>query len=177
MKINNKSIIDLLEAEGATELTIKNVDGKLSLIVNGLTKNVDTDHQPDDNVDFSSYMKFAQEGFNENPTGSEYLDLLHCCVGISEEAGETLGHIKKHVFHDLPLDKPKIVLEFGDMLWYQANLLKLLDITLSDVLESNQIKLKSRYPNGRNKNFLLNNRDHDLETKLTADNLEKKNKH
>lgn len=41
-------------------------------------------------------------------------------LGLIEETGEVLGIIKKHEFHNRPLDREKLKLEIGDVFWYIA---------------------------------------------------------
>jgi NTP pyrophosphatase (non-canonical NTP hydrolase) len=129
----------------------------------------------DVSVDCAAYMNYAKNGFNENKIDilevfdgmvipeeakkklEEFnyrLDLLHCAVGMVDEAGEILDHIKKYVYHDKPFDKAAVASEFGDQSWYHFNALRLMDIKFSDTLEANKIKLNARYPNGRSKNYL-----------------------
>lgn len=120
----------------------------------------------DTSVDFLEYSKFAESGFNENSTNDYIIDLLHCAVGMAGESGEVLELVKKHAFHSTPFDKAKMISELGDYTWYNANFMRLLNINISDVLKGNCIKLTERYPNGRNKNYLANKKDHDRENNL-----------
>jgi NTP pyrophosphatase (non-canonical NTP hydrolase) len=53
-------------------------------------------------------------------------------LGISGEAGEVTDYIKKVAFHGHELDKRKIALELGDVLWYLAYIAKVIDIPLND---------------------------------------------
>jgi NTP pyrophosphatase (non-canonical NTP hydrolase) len=69
-------------------------------------------------------------------------------IGLAGEAGECADAIKKHVFHQQPLDTNKACNELGDVLWYVAALCKCLNITLSEVMAANIEKLKARYPKG-----------------------------
>ncbi len=121
------------------------------------------DNKDDRSIDFAAYMKFAEDCFNENNMPDEKLDILHTMIGLSGEIGEIQEHIKKWIFHGKPLDKTKLLNEFGDSLWYQANALRLLGLDLSSVLTANHIKLTTRYPNGRSKNYTLNSRNEDQE--------------
>ena len=129
----------------------------------------------DTNINFTDYVLFVEKGFNENPMNDYRLDLLHAAVGMSEESGEILGHLKKHIFHNKDLDRTKLVLEFGDKLWYTVACMTLLDITLTEIIEGNISKLQTRYPNGRDKNYKLNIRDEDNEAKIAEQNSKKRN--
>ena len=72
-----------------------------------------------------------------------------CFVWVWQgESGEVIDYLKKVCFHGKELDKENLILELGDLMWYFANLLKILDISFDDVLEKNIEKLLKRYPNG-----------------------------
>lgn len=70
------------------------------------------------------------------------------CMGLAGESGEVIDYLKKVCFHGKGFDKENLILELGDLMWYFANLLKILDISFDDVLEKNIEKLLKRYPNG-----------------------------
>lgn len=74
--------------------------------------------------------------------------LINCALGIAGEAGEVVDIIKKHITYDQPLDKQKIIMEVGDVLWYTALLLSALDSSLEEAMQVNIDKLKKRFPNG-----------------------------
>ncbi len=69
-------------------------------------------------------------------------------LGLTGEAGEVSDEIKKHVYHDKPLDVNKIVMEAGDVLFYLDRLLLILGRTLDDAMQANIDKLTKRYPDG-----------------------------
>jgi len=132
--------------------------------------------QKDINVDVSAYMRFAEQGFNENKTDDFRLDILHCAVGMAGEAGEVLEIIKKHVYHSKPMDKADMLSELGDFEWYKFNFIRLLGLQFSDTLKANVVKLNERYPNGRDKNYLKNDKNHALENTKIAEHVIKKEK-
>ena len=83
--------------------------------------------------------------------GISFSEMDTAISGISGEAGEISDLWKKVKFHNKPWDdenKQKMISEAGDMLWYMAKLLKTLDISFEDVIQSNINKLVSRYPGG-----------------------------
>jgi len=43
--------------------------------------------------------------------------LLDAAAGLAEEAGEVLGHVRKHVMQGRTLDRDAVVKELGDALW------------------------------------------------------------
>lgn len=175
----------VLETEFIIKIDNKKREGLLDSVI-------DPAYENDTNIDCSQYMRYAEKGFNENkinilnalegvqiPDDSKIkleefnyrLDLLHCAVGLADEVGEILDHIKKYVYHNRPLDKIKIISEFGDEAWYKFNMLRLLEISFYDVLKSNKIKLDKRYPHGRgDKNYM---RDVDAEDKAIEEGLGK----
>jgi NTP pyrophosphatase (non-canonical NTP hydrolase) len=74
--------------------------------------------------------------------------LVNGAMGLSDEAGEVLGLVKKHVFHGHPLDdrmRAKLIDELGDVRFYQTMLMIDLGITDADVEQANQRKLNARY--------------------------------
>jgi NTP pyrophosphatase (non-canonical NTP hydrolase) len=73
--------------------------------------------------------------------------LLHA-LGTNGEAGEIADHVKKHVFHGMPLDSAHLLKEAGDVLWYLDRLLKANQYTLEDAMVANVTKLRARYPDG-----------------------------
>lgn len=94
---------------------------------------------------FEHYTKFVQAGLSlENDTERERLMLAG--MGLSGEAGEACDHAKKVAFHGKSMDRDKLVLEMGDVLWYFALLASLYDISLDEVMAQNVFKLCDRYP-------------------------------
>lgn len=127
----------------------------------------------DQYVDYAKYMKFSESGFRENETNDYKLDLLHCAIGMAGEAGEVLELVKKHIFHSKPLDAVDMTSELGDYEWYKSNFLRLLNIKFGDVLKGNVVKLTTRYPNGRDKNYLKNDKNHTSENQKIEEALKK----
>ena len=74
--------------------------------------------------------------------------LINSVMGLNGEAGEVIDLVKKHLFHNHELDKDKLKLELGDVLWYLAEAAEALGISLEDIAISNIDKLKRRYPEG-----------------------------
>ena len=79
----------------------------------------------------------------------EQKQLLLGAIGLAGEAGEAAEVVKKHVFHQHPLDSIKLLKELGDVLWYTNYLaVRCLGLTLLDVMRENIKKLSARYPEG-----------------------------
>ena len=77
-------------------------------------------------------------------------DITHAAVGISEEAGELLGLVKKDFFRGKHHEPEQWLSECGDILWYLVATIELLGFTLDDVWDYNCRKLEERRLNGKN---------------------------
>ena len=74
--------------------------------------------------------------------------LLTAALGLSGEAGEFADHVKKLMFHDKVYDEKRrgeMILELGDIMWYVMQACIVLKVELSDVIQLNEEKLKSRH--------------------------------
>jgi NTP pyrophosphatase (non-canonical NTP hydrolase) len=94
-------------------------------------------------MDYKEYQNLASKTFAE--AGDETLNLLHCAIGASTEAGELLDAFKKHIYYKKELDVVNIGEEIADIQWYLFNLCRLLDLDMEQLLEANIAKLKARY--------------------------------
>ena len=83
-----------------------------------------------------------------NPRLSDTERLLDAAAGLAEEAGEVLGHVRKHVFMGHPLDRERVTKELGDTLWCLATVAGCVGVRLGDVAAANVEKLRRRYPDG-----------------------------
>lgn len=98
-------------------------------------------------VDFQEMVKQlvkSGEVIANEITGDE-AHLLHMAVGISGEAGELLGAVKKAVIYRKPLDRKNVVEELGDLEFYMEGLRFKLGITREETLAANIDKLGERY--------------------------------
>ena len=88
---------------------------------------------------------------------------LNWALGIAGESGEFCELIKKHVFHDKPMNPEDAKKELGDILYYVAMAAANLGLKLEDVAQANCDKLRSRYPNGFKKGggIRTTNNDHE----------------
>jgi NTP pyrophosphatase (non-canonical NTP hydrolase) len=80
-------------------------------------------------------------------------------IGLTEEAGEVAGVIKKELYHGHPRDDSKFLSECGDALFYLTCLLYDRGFTLEHAMLSNIEKLKRRYPNGFSGNDSIHRKD------------------
>lgn len=91
--------------------------------------------------------------------GDKYEWLENAIYGIIGEAGEIVDLVKKHKWQGHELDKEALILECGDLAWYQSLLVSALDTTLGEVYTKNIEKLKARYPSGFSKDRSINRGD------------------
>lgn len=101
-------------------------------------------------MDFNEYQKKAARTGMYPKTGIN--PMLYCVLGLTEEAGEVAGKIKK-VYRDNGGDfseekLAEIEKELGDVLWYLSELGASLDMNLEDIAKTNIAKLASRNTRG-----------------------------
>jgi NTP pyrophosphatase (non-canonical NTP hydrolase) len=97
-------------------------------------------------VQLDAYQQSATRTIN--PALSDDERLLDAAAGLAEEAGEVLGHVRKHVMQGRALDRDAVVKELGDALWCLAVAAHSLGVPLSEVARLNEEKLRVRHPNG-----------------------------
>jgi NTP pyrophosphatase (non-canonical NTP hydrolase) len=95
---------------------------------------------------FNQYQQAAARTIN--PALSDDQRLLDAAAGLAEEAGEVLGHVRKHLMQGRALDRASVVAELGDALWCIAIVAHSLGVTLDDVADANVAKLRARHPDG-----------------------------
>jgi NTP pyrophosphatase (non-canonical NTP hydrolase) len=120
--------------------------------------------------DFDLYQEMCLETLKEQTPEQ---NLAMCALGIAGESGEVaelmltlrpdlrdaIGDLKlaamrvaeitkKNVFHRHDIDRPKIVKELGDLLWYVSVFAHSANINLSEVARENVKKLRRRYEGG-----------------------------
>jgi NTP pyrophosphatase (non-canonical NTP hydrolase) len=97
-----------------------------------------------------------QSIINETAVYPKDMGIAYCTMGLTDEAGEVAGKIKK-LFRDKDLhitgivheeDKQEIAKELGDVLWYITALANELDLSLNDIMEMNYNKLTKRKETG-----------------------------
>lgn len=97
-------------------------------------------------MDANEYQRLALR--TEAPGRDERARLLNAAPGLTGEAGEFSHTLKKHLFHDHPLDERALRAELGDVLWYVALACDAPGLRLGDVMHENIEKLRRRYPDG-----------------------------
>jgi NTP pyrophosphatase (non-canonical NTP hydrolase) len=74
--------------------------------------------------------------------------LNNAALGLAGESGECCDIVKKWLHQGHPLDRDKLILELGDVLWYIVQAAAGLNISLEDIARANIEKLMKRYPQG-----------------------------
>jgi NTP pyrophosphatase (non-canonical NTP hydrolase) len=98
-------------------------------------------------MDLGVYQAQAARTLNHN--GVNKKTALHVVtLGLASEVGEIASEIKKAVEQERDVNLAKIREEAGDVAWYLAGILTLLNISLEGCLEDNIAKLQRRYPDG-----------------------------
>jgi NTP pyrophosphatase (non-canonical NTP hydrolase) len=97
-------------------------------------------------VTLDEYQRAAERTMNAGL--SEEQRLMDAAAGLSEEAGEVLGIVRKHVFMEHPLDRERVTRELGDALWCLAAVATSIGVALDDVAATNLQKLRRRYRDG-----------------------------
>lgn len=85
----------------------------------------------------------AYDGIDITP---EKMNALYCSIGIASEASEINDMISRNFYFSKPIDRVDLISELSDMCWYKAVFMKLMDIKLVNILKTNIIKLRVRYP-------------------------------
>lgn len=96
-------------------------------------------------------------------------DLLHAALGIYSEAGEILSAIIVSALSGKPVDYVNLKEELGDLMWYMALLMRLLETTFEAIGKQNIEKLQKRFPDKFTKDKAVN-RDLDGERKILEAN-------
>ena len=93
----------------------------------------------------NEYAALAQRTSNQKaPSGK----LENGCLGLAGEAGEVCDVLKKYLYQGHELDRVKMALELGDVMWYVVETAAGLDLTLETIACMNIEKLRKRYPQG-----------------------------
>ena len=78
-------------------------------------------------------------GANEH----KFSEVLYLTLGLTSEAGEVAGKVKKIVRGD-KVEPEAYIQELGDVLWYLVRLADNVGLTLEDLAELNSSKLSKR---------------------------------
>jgi NTP pyrophosphatase (non-canonical NTP hydrolase) len=95
-------------------------------------------------LSLDAYQELAARTINRSL--DEKQRLLDATAGLAEEAGEALGHVRKHVMQGKSLDRVALTEELGDALWCLAIAARTLGVSLDEVARVNIDKLRRRHP-------------------------------
>lgn len=93
-------------------------------------------------------------------------DILHAILGISTESGELVDAVKRAIFYDLPFDYVNADEEMGDKSFYSSMYFFFRGISVFDILQQNENKLRARFPEGKFSQDRAVNRDLEGERKV-----------
>ena len=97
------------------------------------------EEEMDSSYSFDGYQDFTDTTAIYPPSKAlEYL-----AMGLTSEAGEVAGKVKKWV-RDGYLDHDELIAELGDVMWYVAQFASAMDVYLSEIAQDNVAKLKDR---------------------------------
>lgn len=101
-------------------------------------------------MDFSEYQRLAERTANRGPQDTAERRFINFSFGLMGELGEVIDCLKKILFHghDLEMNRDKLKIELGDLLWYIATTATTAEIDLDDIAIANIEKLRKRYPEG-----------------------------
>lgn len=135
-----------------------------------------TDTQPQGSITPDDYQRLAErtsatgtrggiETAKQQLMDNRLIRLLHGAMGLCTESGELMDQLKRHIFYGAELDITNVKEENGDLLWYIAEVLNALNVSMSDVMQTNIDKLRTRYPDKFDGDKAVN-RDTDAERKV-----------
>ena len=100
----------------------------------------------------------VRKNWNWHPEAD--FNLWHSVLGLTEEAGEVAGLVKKKFFYGKTIEenprgikREDFLNELGDVAYYFFNTMDLLGYTLEEVLEHNHKKLAKRHKEGFRGNY------------------------
>ena len=94
--------------------------------------------------DFVAYEKAASRTIN--PSLDANGRLIDAAAGLSEEAGEVLSLVRKHLYQGRELDRERLEKELGDVLWCLAMTARAAGLSLDSIAAANIRKLEERHP-------------------------------
>ncbi len=94
-------------------------------------------------MNFDDYQKESRKTAIYPDIG---FNLIYPTLGLNGEAGEIADKVKKYIRDDRPFPavRDEIIAELGDVLWYLAALCSELDVSMSEIAQSNLDKLQNR---------------------------------
>lgn len=108
--------------------------------------------------EFKNHTCNSLELYSLDESNATSINILHGIIGIATEAGELLEALYNAVIRENQADLTNIAEEIGDVLWYQAVVLKAINSNFETEMQRNIAKLRKRFPNAFNEHD-ANNRD------------------
>jgi NTP pyrophosphatase (non-canonical NTP hydrolase) len=105
-------------------------------------------------MNFFEYQKKAMRTANMGLSDND--QLLNAALGVSGEAGEFSGYVKKFFYQGEDLPKEQLISELGDVMWYIALACEAMGVDLEDVATYNLEKLEIRYPDAFSPHHSIN---------------------
>jgi len=97
-------------------------------------------------MEINQYQKEVLRTASTNETEKE-MQIFKWALGLAGETGDTIGCIKKTIFHkNNQIDGIKE--NIGDTMWYLAMICNHYEFKFHAILEGNIEKLRKRYPKG-----------------------------
>lgn len=100
----------------------------------------------DTSLDFADYKGWVFSVFNRT---NDKDDLTQAVMGLTGESSEIQENVKRFLYHGGKLDRVDMAMEMGDVLFYFTLLLIKNKLNLIDIINASRTKLTVRYPNGR----------------------------
>lgn len=94
------------------------------------------------------FTRLARRTRNRQPLGGELGAKANAAMGLTGEAGEVAETMKKELFHGHDTSRDEIEEELGDLLWYASWIADLYGLSLTECMQRNIRKLRTRYPAG-----------------------------
>jgi len=116
------------------------------------------------------YQKRSYTAIQPHPDKKD--EILNWAVGLSEEIGEVMNHIKHTFWGNEPINKLELAKEIGDILWYSSALATVLDLNLEAIANMNVSKLEHRF--GGNFSEEQSKQRHEKEKKFSETELYRK---
>lgn len=100
-------------------------------------------------MNLNEYQKWTLSTAVYPEAGSKsFREMLYLSLGLTSEAGEFAGKIKKIIRGDVP-GPDEVVSEASDVLWYLTRICDNLGITLEELADYNVKKLEDRKQRGK----------------------------
>lgn len=94
-----------------------------------------------------TFTNYAHQAARTAPLSLDEDDQkLHAAIGLAEETGEVLAHVRKSIYKGRPLNRDELAEELGDVLWNLADLCRAYGLSLEAVANGNIEKLLARHP-------------------------------